>query len=286
MRAHWLPTWRYRKLIDKLKGSPQELGRLAVTGLMLGLCIYLLVLIAMQFFASADNGTRDIDRVQAAKAIYWNWFRGDVAAVTTADIDSPTEKHGELADADIKGILLGVMIAPDDAFATLKFNGKPEAVYRKGDELSSGYQLVDIEPYRIVVRKNGANRQVLMKKPDNIIETEQVDRPIAAPEPQEGFALANMFGAVPVSAGGGAGLKLNNLSSEISSMADIRDGDIVLQVNGMSVQELMANPAQWLSYSTNTSLPVTIMRQGQQETIYVNAASLSAKMLPNLGLTR
>jgi type II secretory pathway component PulC len=205
-----------------------------------------------------------------------------------AEVANSPEKHGELADADINGILLGVMIAQKDAFATLKFNGKPEAVYRKGDELGAGYQLVDIEPYRIVVKKNGANKQVLMKKPDNIIETEEVEASVseAEPEPQEGFALANMFGAVPVSAGGGAGLKLNNLSSEISAMADIRDGDVVLEVDGMSVQDLLADPAQWLSYSTNTSLPVTIMREGQQETIYVNAASLSAKMLPNLGLTR
>jgi hypothetical protein len=48
----------------------------------------------------------------------------------------------------------------------------------------------------------------------------------------------------------------------------------------------MANPAQWVSYSSSNSLAVTVMRQGQEETIYVNAASLSAKILPNLGLTR
>jgi len=278
-------------LISKLNAGPQALGRLGVTGLLLAICIYLLILIGTQFFASTDNSARDIARVQPAKAIYWNWFRGDVAATAVAEVANSPEKHGELADADINGILLGVMIAQKDAFATLKFNGKPEVVYRKGDELGAGYQLVDIEPYRIVVKKNGANKQVLMKKPDNIIETEETEEVEASvseaePEPQEGFALANMFGAVPVSAGGGAGLKLNNLSSEISAMADIRDGDVVLEVDGMSVQDLLADPAQWLSYSTNTSLPVTIMREGQQETIYVNAASLSAKMLPNLGLTR
>jgi S1-C subfamily serine protease len=95
-----------------------------------------------------------------------------------------------------------------------------------------------------------------------------------------------MFGAVPVMAGNGAGLKLNNLSAELTSLADLQEGDVVVQVDGKSVQELMANPAQWVSYSSNNSLPVTVMRQGQEEIIYVNAASLSAKILPNLGLTR
>ena len=62
-----------------------------------------------------------------------------------------------------------------------------------------------------MVRKNGLNQQVLMKKPDSIIETQQVPDEQAAQQPTEGFALANMFGAVPVAAAGGSGLKLNNL---------------------------------------------------------------------------
>jgi hypothetical protein len=46
----------------------------------------------------------------------------------------------------------------------------------------------------------------------------------------------------------------------------------------------MANPVKMMSYSAANSLPVTVMRNGREETIYVNAASLSAKMLPTLGL--
>jgi type II secretory pathway component PulC len=200
------------------------------------------------------------------------------------------EKHGELPEANMNAVLLGVMMAGEDSLATLKFGGKPEAVYRIGDDLSSGFRLIDIETFRIVVRKNGLTQQVLMKKPEGIIETQQSMPTDSAAEssgqPQEGFALANMFGAVPVMAGGGAGLKLNNLSAELSALADLQEGDIVLQIEGKSVQDLMANPAQWASYAASNSLPVKVLRQGQEEIIYVNAASLSAKILPNLGLTR
>ena len=93
-----------------------------------------------------------------------------------------------------------------------------------------------------------------------------------------------MFGAVPVNIAGGSGFKMNNLSSDIKMMADIRDGDVVMQIDGLSVQDLMSNPMKLMSYSSATSLPVTVMRNGRQETIYVNAASLSAKMLPTFGL--
>ena len=272
-----------RKLLDR---PANELVRFALVGSLLLSCLYLAIAIALQFIASGDRENRQISRVPAAKVLYWNWFSSEsVVAETTV-----LEKHGELPEANINAVLLGIMMAGENSLATLKMNGKPEAVYSIGDDLSGGFRLIDIETFRIVVRKNGVTEQVVMKKPEGIIETQQLSpaESSAAPgnQPEEGFALANMFGAVPVMAGGGAGLKLNNLSAELTSVAALQEGDIVVQVDGKSVQDLMANPAQWVNYSTSNSLPVTVMRQGQEEIIYVNAASLSAKILPNLGLTR
>ena len=272
-----------RKLLDR---PANELVRFALVGSLLLSCLYLAIAIALQFIASGDRENRQISRVPAAKVLYWNWFSSEsVVAETTV-----LEKHGELPEANINAVLLGIMMAGENSLATLKLNGKPEAVYSIGDDLSGGFRLIDIETFRIVVRKNGVTEQVVMKKPEGIIETQQLSpaESSAAPgnQPEEGFALANMFGAVPVMAGGGAGLKLNNLSAELTSVAALQEGDIVVQVDGKSVQDLMANPAQWVNYSTSNSLPVTVMRQGQEEIIYVNAASLSAKILPNLGLTR
>jgi type II secretory pathway component PulC len=272
-----------RELLDR---PASELTRLAVLIALLVACVYLAVAIALQFISSNNTELREISRVPSAQALYWNWFSSS-SVVAEA---SMVEKHGELPEANMNAVLLGVMMAGEDSLATLKFGGKPEAVYRIGDDLSSGFRLIDIETFRIVVRKNGLTLQVLMKKPEGIIETQQSMPTDSAAEssgqPQEGFALANMFGAVPVMAGGGAGLKLNNLSAELSALADLQEGDIVLQIEGKSVQDLMANPAQWASYAASNSLPVKVLRQGQEEIIYVNAASLSAKILPNLGLTR
>ena len=45
----------------------------------------------------------------------------------------------------------------------------------------------------------------------------------------------------------------------------------------------MSNPMKMMALSKANSVPVTVMRNGRQEIIYVNAASLSAKMLPTLG---
>jgi len=66
------------------------------------------------------------------------------------------------------------------------------------------------------------------------------------------------------------------------SLTELQDGDVVVQVGTTSIDELMSNPSQWMSYSTETTLPVTVMRNGQETTLYVNAFSLSARILPNL----
>ena len=93
----------------------------------------------MQFIPSADRELRDIARAPSAKALYWNWFSSNSLVAETNRV----EKHGELPEANINAVLLGVMMGGEDSLATLKFNGKPEAVYRVGDDLSSGFSLVD-----------------------------------------------------------------------------------------------------------------------------------------------
>ena len=267
-------------MLDKLSYRQQTGLQRSLMVLLLLVCAYYAVLILMQI-TKTDSGLKDLPRSPQAAVISWNWFRSGTFVVESVD-----ESHGELPEANINAVLLGVMIAGDNSFATLKFNGKPEAVYHQGDDLSSGYELVAIETYRIVVRKNGLNQQVLMKKPESIMETEVVEAEVPMQQPTEGFALANMFGAVPVSAGGSAGLKLNNLSSAITSIADVQEGDVVIAIDGTSMQELMSNPAQWAKFSSSSNLPVTVMRNNQEQIIYVNAASLAAKVLPNIGMER
>ena len=79
---------------------------------------------------------------------------------------------------------------------------------------------------------------------------------------------------------------MSTSKKEIKILADIQEGDVVMQVDGLSIQNLLEDPTKWMSYSGSSSLPVTVIRQGQEEIIYVNAASLSAKMLPKLGLSQ
>ena len=254
--------------------NPQQWSRLAAIVVMAILSIYLIVLIGFQL-QPTKTPSLVIARVASGVVVGWDWFgRQRVIA--------PVQIQTELINAQINADLLGVILAGASSSATLKFNGKPEQVYQKGDKLDGKMELIDIEAFRIVISDNGINKQLLMKKSDVIMESQLQDENVDIQA--QGFALANMFGAVPVDIGGDRGFKINNLSADVQGMADIRDGDVVVQIDGLSVQDLMSDPVKWMSYSNSSSLPVTLVREGQEEIIYVNAASLSAKILPTLGL--
>ena len=126
-----------------------------------------------------------------------------------------------------------------------------------------------------------------MAKSDNVIETEQSSGSANGQTTDGGFAMANMFGAVPIRLDEyGSGFKLNKLSEEMKMLADLENNDVVVDVGGTGVQELMSDPQQWIKYSAQSSLPVTVIRDGEPVVIYVNAASLSAKMLPKFGMNK
>ncbi len=243
-------------------------------------CAVLLTMVAMLYTADGEE-VKPIPRAKLnSSTLRWNWFRGSQPVEQVAEV-------GELENSTLKAKLLGVMISGEISSATLTFIGKSEKVYHIGDKLGSNVTIEQIEPYRIIVKQNGTNKQILMAKADAVIETEQSTETGAEQTADGGFAMANMFGAVPIRAGQyGNGFKLNKLSEEMKMLTDIENNDIVVNVGGMGVQELMADPKQWIKYSTETSLPVTVIRNGQPVELYVNAASLSAKMLPKFGLNK
>lgn len=225
-----------------------------------------------------------IQQVRAPAKTSFNWFGAKAVAQKEVDISNI---YDELPTADIDARLLGVIVAGDVSSATVKFGGSKEVVHFKGDKLNAKTTIIDIQGYRLVVRQGGVNKQMLMQKPESIIERSKGAGSVSVSGSENkasGFSLANMFGAVPVMVQGSTGFKVNNLSTEMQQLADIQEGDIISQVDGVPISEIMANPAMWLKFSSSTSLPLSVMRDNQMQIIYINASSLSAKMMPSLGL--
>ncbi|MAJ81213.1 MAG: hypothetical protein CMK30_07830 [Porticoccaceae bacterium] len=257
--------------------------------LTLVLLVLALIVLAISVIDLANQrplSFRLIERVTVAPIKDWNWFR--------SALPKPVASKSllNLKNADINVELLGIMIGDEVSAATLTTSGKPENVYQIGDEIKPGVSITGIEPHRIIIDQNGSPRQISLKKPDSIIESlDRTEPDSLGKSMQAGFKLANMFGAVPVrldnsSGSYASGFKLNELSDEIRSLADIENGDVIVKVSDSGIQELLKNPTALINYSSQTSLPVTVIRDGREVVVYVNAASLSAKMLPNLGQIR
>jgi type II secretory pathway component PulC len=272
------PLWRLQLNIKDLKNY-LELKNII---LLISIGFLVLSLFQLVFVLLSDENAPivKINSTQSMRADSWNWF-GEGTIITKVETNTPDQKLPELKiDAD----LLGVMLSNSNSSATLKFKGRPEKVFKVGDKLSGSIELVEIQAYRIILEDSGVRKQLMMKKHDVIMQPAASESAPPSNIRQEGFAVSNLFGAVPVMVGEEQGFKVNSLSSEVKALADIRNGDVVLQVDGSLIQDLMGNPMNLMKLRSSSNLPVTILREGREEIIYVNAESLSAKMLPALGM--
>jgi type II secretory pathway component PulC len=250
-------------------------------------CLASVVLMLLLYFSDTEEQEQmGIQLLQATTGpnenYSWRWFGGSTAS--TEQALRQIEAEEQLAEASINAELLGVLSRPGFATATISINGQAEKVFAVGDELQPGIELVSVGTSRVVLNERGRQVQITMHKPENMpIQVNNRRNTASTNILQDGFSLANMFDAVPVQLENAAtGIQLGGISDEMLSMTDLQDGDVVMRVGTTTIDELMSNPSQWMSYSTETTLPVTVMRNGQETTLYVNAFSLSARILPNL----
>lgn len=251
-------------------------------------CLVLVILMLTPYLTDPDqNEQTGIQLVQATapadQNLSWRWF-GQSTLSSEQELRQ-IEAEEQLAEASINAELLGVLSRQGFATATISINGQAEKVFAIGDELQPGVELVSVSTSRVVLDERGRQVQLTMRKPEDmpIQLRNQRQNTNSTVLLQDGFSLANMFDAVPVQLDNAAtGIQLGGISEEMLSLTELQDGDVVVQVGTTSIDELMSDPSKWMSYSTETTLPVTVMRNGQETTLYVNAFSLSARILPNL----
>ncbi len=256
-------------------------------------CLALVFLMLRQFQLEADHN--DQTGIQSAQVIVlpnenlsWRWF-GQNSGDSEQDLIIQNEAEKKLPEASINAELLGVLRSQGLATATIRVNGQQEKVFAVGDQLQPGVELVSVSTSRIILHERGRQVQITMRKPEDMLiqlhnrNNSQNDNANSSELLQGGFSLANMFDAIPVQLDNSSqGIQLGDISEEILSLSELQDGDVIIQVGATSIDELILNPGQWITYTTETVLPVTVMRDGQKITLYVNAFSLSARILPNL----
>jgi hypothetical protein len=248
---------------------------------LVGLCVLMLwMLIDRAFLSQMQTGLGSEPLRPLPNTLRLAWFQSD-AAIGVVEL---TEISEELADASIRAELLGVIIHEDYAFAAIQTPQVPDGLYEVGDEIDNNTELVRIESDRVVVRERGAERQIRLNP---LVEGGSLnDGSLIQPVPSDGagFSLAGVLGATPINvAGFGLGVRLDSVDDEISSMSDLRARDVVLEVGGKPISELMSNPLLWQEFLQQTTVRLSVQREGEALEISVNARSLGERILPKIG---
>lgn len=273
--------------IKQIYTANQSRIRFLTVGLLALLCVYFLILTVktMLFSAPVIHAEISLSRPETATA-RWNWFvvnREAVAADNKSDED--------LKESRLNAELLGVVIAGENSVATIAVSRRKAEVFRIDDEIDNNVFLEEVEPTRVIVVQNGARQQITLKditgnkkkgdsKKDSLIKVNQA----SAPQPSGSFSLPGVGSTTPIQVPGvGMGLRLSQVASEVGDLSDIQDGDVVVDIGGTPVSEMFSNPLLWQQFSQETNLPMTVVRDGEQQQIFVNAASLFEKIIPQIG---
>ena len=277
---------RSEKIFDSLGGSfwKRIIGSASVIQKILSLILCLIIISLTLLIISFERNSLDMPNVPTTRlppAYSWNWFTSSFAP------EPELRENKVLPEASINADLLGILITAEIATATIKYAGMREKVYLKGDRLGTNMIISEIEPNRVIIEGKGSKEQITLKRPETIFES-TLDLEKKKVGLKEGFAIANMFGAVPVSLGSqngnfDSGYRLNSLSTELRSLADVEDGDVIVEVDGSAVNDIIKNTGDWKKFALESNLPVKVIRDGREVIVYVNAASLAQKMVPMLG---
>ncbi len=223
----------------------------------------------------------------------WNWFPAARQAVPVVEAGLQQDSS-QLPRASIDAELLGTLISTEGAYAAISTRSRPDGVYREGDRIDGSFVLDEIRVDRVIVLQGGVRQQIPLNDLENAT-AERVGRIDASREPlievntppgtgssavNLGEVLANMVSAPRIEqlAGGGQGFRLSGLSESALELTDLREGDLVIAVNGLAIDEIMTNTSQHRALSQATSLPVTVLRDEEQVELVVNAASLAARI--------
>jgi len=269
-----------------LRGHQRQL-RLGLMVLFALLCLYFVVMLVRTLVIPAPVVGAEINfSPSAAGNPRWAWYHVAAAPKKEASVAATSN---ELTKVSIKGELLGVVIAGDHSLATISAGRGAAKVYQLGDEIERNVTLEEVESHRIIVAKSGRRGEILLKDISGKKKSDEKEDLISVKESPPPKAAGNSFGlpgvgkTLPVNIEGeGLGLRLEDISADIADLADLQDGDVVMDINGTPVSDLFTNPALWTQFTRNTNLPMNLIRDGDRQEVYVNAAALFERIIPQL----
>lgn len=264
---------------------PQRLPRWLADGLLLGLVIYFAIVLANMTWMvawqdqavpepghtlGAATSSQLGDRRLASYDLFGR-LPGGTPVVEAVRRTAPETR--------LRLRLEGVLVSerPELSGAIVAGTDGVTAHYRVGETLPGNAELVEVEPGRILIRRNGAFETLTFEDDDSdqLVAQEEdvssldpddfVEQAKARLDAQGAEALV-AFGLSPVQDGATQGYVFNGSNAMLSAL-NLQEGDVITAINGYPLGDIEQDRELLESWSTGAQLEIEIERGGARFTV-------------------
>lgn len=270
-----------------LSGRWQAVGRLLANFLLLCLVLYLAILAARvtwmvlwqdgdvdQVFAGTRSGEQPGSNLLAQPLAAYELFGSPSGPTPVADVVRQSAPETRL-----RLRLEGVLVAerPEDSGAIVAGTGGVTEHYKVGDTLPGNAELVEVEPNRILIKRNGVFETLTFEES---VDTGLVaeNGPMGSGSPDDfvadvqarldtqGAGALVAFGLRPVQDGSAAGYVYDG-SNPMLRAANLKAGDVITAINGQGLGDFEQDRALLESWRSMPQLEIEIERDGARFTV-------------------
>ncbi|MFN2360506.1 MAG: type II secretion system protein N [Marinobacter sp.] len=265
----------------------QRLPRLLANLLLVGLVVYLAWILAQTTWliawddrpvavaSSADSGAMDAASRRLQPMAAHQFFGRAAGQERVAEVVRRSAPETRL-DLRLEGVL--VAERPEDSGAIVAGSNGVTEHYRVGDVLPGNAELSEVEPGRILIRRNGQYESLTFDEESSASMVEEAEDEQVASSPDQflndareqldsqGVAALAPYGLSPAGDDGGSGYVYDGSNAMLNAV-NLRSGDVITAVNGQRLGDLEQDMTLFENWRSEPQLEIEIERDGSILTV-------------------
>ncbi|MDY6798500.1 MAG: type II secretion system protein N [Pseudomonadota bacterium] len=211
---------------------------------------------------------------------------GAGAPLATYEFFGVARENGQVADVvrrsapetSLRLKLEGVMVAqqPEESGAIVAGSDGVTEFYKVGDTLPGNARLAEVEPRRVLIRRNGRYETLTFEEPvsGDLITDVAAEGVASSPEAfmdearaqieTEGIAALSRYGLSPSEDGNGYRYDGSNA---LLTAANLRPGDVITSINGQALGDFEQDKELLGNWRSESRLEIEIERGGARMTV-------------------
>jgi len=266
----------------------ERMSRALANLLLVSLVIYMAFILARLtwMFVWAENPVAETPRAQAGQLEAMSQV--PQASIAGYEIFGRPERQVGVADAvrrsapetglrlRLEGVLVGQR--PEDSGAIVAGSDGKTEYYRVGDTLPGNAELSEVEPGRILIRRNGRYEALAFEDQTepSVMVAEPAPEPASSPDAAlararqqldaQGVAALTAYGLRPADDTGMSGYVYNG-SNPMLNAVNLRPGDVITAINGQRLGDIEQDKSLLESWRDQPQLDIEIERDGSILTV-------------------